>query len=81
MRTMKLKTTETSDGVMTVQNPAAPLGLSSDGALTYAVHNIPEGTPFSEVVRLANASIWPYGVWEVDYQELGEGKFLERKVR
>lgn len=83
MKTMKLKLTNDETGRLTMQHPEAIIGLSPDGRIyTYEITEIPDETPASEVVRLANGSVFfaakydGSGRYTYNFSELGMGRII-----
>lgn len=80
-RAIKLKHTEASGGVMTLQNPAAETGLHGK-AYTFEIFGIPQGVSDTEVIRLANATTFMAakydgtGRYSYAFGELGVGKII-----
>ena len=76
MKTLKLKTSENSAGLATLQNPAAPVGPSPSGSITYAVTGIPEHVTPAAVVKLFNDTATVSG-HTFEFAQLGAG-FIAR---
>lgn len=55
-RTLKLKTSEASSGLATLQHPFAPIGHCGD-VITYAVTGIPEIVTDQQAARLFNLTV------------------------
>ena len=72
MKTLKLKTSENSAGLATLQNPAAPVGASASGSITYAVTGIPEHVTTAAVVKLFNETATVSG-HTFEFAQLGAG--------
>lgn len=76
MRRLKLKCTEGTQGKLLLQHPLAKPGF--DGRVqTFEITNIPDNIQDSEVIRLANLTVFYFpnkaGRWSFDFSELGEG--------
>ena len=72
MKTLKFKTSENSGGLATLQNPAAPVGASASGSITYAVTGIPEHVTTAAVVKLFNETATVSG-HTFEFAQLGAG--------
>lgn len=79
MATMMFKTTESSGGRCTPQNPGVKLGMQGR-VCNYQVTDIPEGVNAAEVARrLTNSITFPAeqaGRWSYKYSELGDGRII-----
>lgn len=80
MRAIKLKCTEASGGVLTLQHPGAKPGF--DGRVqTFEVTAIPDGVADGEVVRLANLTCFGCPQrYSARFDELGPGHILRGGV-
>ena len=72
MKTLKLKTSENSGGLATLQNSAAPVGLSASGSITYEVKGIPEHVAPAAVAKLFNQTATISG-HTFEFAQLGAG--------
>lgn len=72
MKTLKLKTSENSGGLATLQNSAAPVGLSASGSITYEVKGIPEHVAPAAVAKLFNQTATVSG-HTFEFAQLGAG--------
>ena len=72
MKTLKLKTSENSGGLATLQNSAAPVGLSASGSITYEVKGIPEHVAPAAVAKLFNETATVSG-HTFEFAQLGAG--------
>ena len=75
MRTIKVKHTPTSQGVMTMQNPVAETGCR-DGVYTYELFGIPDDVSDSMAIRLLNTCAIAGGVYRLEYGSLRQGKII-----
>jgi len=73
-KTLKFKTTLSSEGVATPQNPDAPTGIHGN-SITYEVTNIPSSVPLAEVARLFNATTLLKG-YSCDFAQLAPGAII-----
>ena len=76
MKTLKLKTSENSGGIATLQNPAAPVGPSPSGSITYEITGIPDHVAIAAVAKLFNQTATVSG-HTFEFEQLGAG-FIAR---
>ena len=74
-RTLKLKTSDSSSGVATLQHPAAPAG-HCNGIITYAVTGIPETVTDQQAARLFNLTATVSG-HVFAFANLGVGRIVK----
>ena len=75
-RTLKLKTSEASGGLATLQHPAALVGHCG-GVITYAVTDIPETVTDQQAARLFNLTATISG-HVFAFEDLGLGRIVKR---
>ncbi len=77
---LKLKSTEASEGRLTLAHPGATPGF--DGRVQiYEIIDVPEGVPATEVVRLANGTAFLNNItsqprYSFSFSELGIGRIV-----
>lgn len=79
MRSLKLKSVD--DGRMCLQHPRAELGFGRGGVVTIQIDGIPDGKLNSDVVRLANLTVFAFtcfgaGRLRYDFGEMGVGRII-----
>lgn len=76
MKTQKFKSTEESEGRLTLQHPDAVPG-SNGKIVTYVVVNIPDGVKTEKVKKLLERTTAYPAQHYFQFSELGEGKILK----
>ena len=77
MRSMRFKSSISSQGLMTGAHPQAPLGPSRSGdVIVYEVTDIPDGVQMAEVLLRFSRVVLAIGVYRACYGDLTPGAYL-----
>ena len=75
MKCIKLKHSERSGGVLSLQNPACDPG-TKNGVTTFAIIAVPDEVSAAEVCRMANVTVFLSDKCIHLYRQLGYGKIV-----
>ncbi|MFA5703759.1 MAG: hypothetical protein WC982_09630 [Advenella sp.] len=79
MTTIKLRTTDKSDGMFQLQPRDLPAGMNADGTeATYVISNVPGNTTTAQTINRANKAVF-IGCYKADYDQLKPGAIIRER--